>query len=174
MIFFATCTTTFVLSVQMKGNQVGILSWHLLNSNVQGRPIPECLRVAIRRSRLLRFIFKNIETKKKHVSWGQITCVTSLLPRSKHTFQKSKDCLCMNRSRSNSFILKSETNNECRWVSVGGNFNYPRSQFAPPYTTIGSDPIYQKLLLTIGDIRSANQGKRNSGNFLKTNFFSGC
>ncbi|KAI6183708.1 AcetylCholine Receptor [Aphelenchoides bicaudatus] len=108
MIFFATISTTWIMNIQMKGNQ--------------GQEIPGWLRLATRRSRFMRLIFKNISGKKKH---------------------KSKDCLCMSRSRSNSFILKSD-NTECRW-------------FAPPYNAIGADPIYQKILLTIGDIRTANQ-----------------
>jgi hypothetical protein len=88
---------------------------------IKGEPIPEWLRNMIKKSRLMRMIFKHIEDKKK---------------------QKSKDCLCMLRSRSNSFIIK--TDNDCRW-------------FAPPYTALGSDPIYQRILSSISDIRHANQ-----------------
>lgn len=54
MIFFATCTTTYTLNVQMRGNQ--------------GEPIPEWLRIAIGKFRLMQIIFKKIDRKKKNVS----------------------------------------------------------------------------------------------------------
>ncbi|KAI6197346.1 hypothetical protein M3Y94_01212900 [Aphelenchoides besseyi] len=107
MIFFATCSTTFVLSVQMRGNR--------------GEPLPNWIRVCIRRSRLMKWIFKHIDDKKK---------------------VKTKDCLCMSRSRSNSILAK--INGDCKL-------------FAPPYSAFNTDPSYQRLLQTINDIRCANQ-----------------
>ncbi|KAI6172429.1 Acr-17 [Aphelenchoides besseyi] len=75
--------------------------------------------------------------------------------------QKTKDCLCMSRSRSNSIIAK--INGDCKLekplVSESqSDFSVHKLQFAPPYTAFGgTDPNYQRLLQTINDIRCANQ-----------------
>ncbi|CAD5219482.1 unnamed protein product [Bursaphelenchus okinawaensis] len=98
IIFFGTSCTTVVMSIQMKGNL--------------GKPIPEWLRSLIRNSRILRYIFKNINTKRN----------------------MKKRCTCGTR-RSSSFFLKTE-NGGCKWLIPSHTTPEAYSSLTPPYQRI--------------------------------------